>query len=498
MLFKHASYPFVFFTFFLMSFSLHASEKCISPLNSGMTYYVSPQGHNYKGNGSYERPWESIEYAIHKATDNSNIIVKPGIYNGRIKIRKAFEKGVLVKAQYPYRSKLMNNGRVIAVVDKAKNITIEGFEITHSASDSTPLVVHIDSYGKKNVRNITIKNNIIHDSYNNDLLKINNSATHINVTCNLFYNQGDKDEHIDINSVEHVTVSNNIFLNDFRFSERVITYRSSSYIVIKDSNHDEDQFLGSNNIVVNNNVFLNWQGSHGHGFLLIGEDGKPYYEAKNIKIFNNLFLGNSSISMRSPFGIKGARDIDFYNNTTVGNLPSNAYAMRFNRERSNPINDNINIINNIWSDPSGTMGQGDYQKSNDFSDIGYNDLETFTFDNNLVFNGEQDLPYSLLDKINPTTDKHLIAEDPSIQQSENIRLPLWNSATNTFEDGSFSIQSAFLKIVFENAIPLNSSAVQKSTNPTFDLDYDLLGNPRHKPHSVGAIHLPIDVKSVQH
>jgi hypothetical protein len=60
----------------------------------------------------------------------------------------------------------------------------------------------------------------MHDSYNNDILKINNGAAQITVEGNMFYNQTGSDEHIDVNSVTDIVIQDNIFFNDFAGSGR--------------------------------------------------------------------------------------------------------------------------------------------------------------------------------------------------------------------------------------------------------------------------------------
>jgi hypothetical protein len=466
------------------------TELCMPSENIGDVYYVSVNGRDYKGDGSIYNPWRNIEFAISQAKDLSTIIVTPGVYVGTTRVKKAFNKALLIKSERPYLAKLTHNARILAIVGSAENITIEGFEFTHNTETPQPVLVHIDGYGSystpKTVSNITLRNNIFHDSYNNDLLKINNGAKNIKVHCNIFYNQGDSDEHIDVNSVTNVDIADNIFFNDFPASNRNITKKSSSFIVVKDSNDHEDKLIGAKNINIHRNVFFNWQGSHGHGFILIGEDGKPYYEAKEVNIYNNLMLGNSNITMRSPLGIKGAKHINFFNNTITGDLPSNAYAIRINKEGANKVNDEINFYNNIWSDATGTMGQGDHESDIDFSDVLPNQLNNFTLDNNLIYNGENTLPSSFFDKINPNDDKNMIHANPFFPDSSPLIPPVWLSSKNTFADGSFTIRTAFIRLVLLYGTPENKKIIQLHTNNNYLPTKDILGKERTIPYSVGA------------
>jgi hypothetical protein len=481
-----------FFIIILLSFKGLANDKTCAPTPIlGKAYYVSTQGLNYKGDGSRLNPWKSIVYAVSTIPDGNTLIIKEGVYTGKVKISKTFNKGLLLKSEIPYHAKLTNDQQVISLVKEAANITIEGFEITHNSASAKPLVVHIDGWGGRSVKNITLRNNIIHDSYNNDLLKINYGAEEIIVECNIFYNQGDSDEHIDINSVANITVRDNVFFNDFPKSNRKITNKSSSFIVIKDSNDNEDRFHGSENITVARNIFFNWQGSHGQSFVLVGEDGKAYYEAHNVNIYNNLMLGNSPLSIRSPFMVKGAKDINFFNNTISGDLPSNAYAIRITQEKNNKKPTNINLYNNIWSDPTGTMGEGAYESDLDFSDTLFYQLDQFTLINNIYWNNGNALPYSILDKINPFSDDHDTIGNPHLGDNKKLISPTWNGITKSFDDGSFEIREVFLRLVYFYGIPkfnFNKRDVNSKTIPNFPKD-DILGHQRMTPHSIGAYHL---------
>jgi len=458
-------------------------------------YFVATTGSNASGDGSGTSPWATIEYALGQVPDGAEIRVRPGTYNGRVRIDEDFAQGVVVKSEVPYLAQLRHNGTVVTCY-YGRGITLEGFDIAHAGPGSAPLVIQIQDLigapgGTETVSRIVLRNNIIHDSYDNDLLKINNGATDVLVTGNLFYNQAGSDEHIDVNSVLRVTVEDNIFMNDFAGSGRTNGNDTSAYIVIKDSNADSDGNLGCHDIAVRRNVFLNWEGSTGSNFVLIGEDGQPYYEAEDVLVENNLMLGNSANVMRASVGVKGGKDITFRHNTITGDLPSLAYAMRLNQEGANLPCNNIRFYNNIWTDPSGTMGAENASRPNDFSDTPIGETASFTLSHNFSWNGFAAIPTDNAEQVNYDDDAYAFVADPQLPSQAGLVLPRWVPATSKFADGSTSIRAAFVRLVTRYGVP--GEAVRDRADGSQSPSTDILGRVRIYGNGpdCGAYELPL-------
>jgi hypothetical protein len=456
--------------------------SCDTPQDEGPIFYVAESGSDSSGDGSEGAPWATIGHGITQIPDSSTLLVGPGTYTGRIRLDSQFASGVTVRSEPTYQARLRNDATVVTVYE-GQGITLSGFDIAHSGPGADALVIQIqdligDSGGADAVSRITLRNNIIHDSYNNDILKLNNGAREILIERNVFYNQEGSDEHIDINSVGDIVIQDNIFFNDFAASGRTNNGETSSYIVVKDSNGTDDSYEGSERITVRRNVFMNWQGTSGANFLLVGEDGNPYHEAVDLLFENNLLVGNSSNEVRAPFGIKGGRDIRFNHNTIVGDMPAAAYAFRFNQEGDNPPNQNITLYNNIWSDPTGTM--------EDFSDTPPGETSSFELDNNLYYNGGSAIPQdSSGDMINFGDDAAGIEGDPLLS-SVSVPMPTWDEQSSRFADGSGDACAAFEKLVESYAVPAAGSPVIGAARSDQSPSTDILGNARSGATSIGA------------
>ena len=452
------------------------------------TWYVATDGDDMAGDGSMGDPWASITHAVDNAASGDEVIVRPGTYNGRQRLRQQFAAPVLVRSEIPYAAKLRHNDGAALISYYGQNIIVEGFDIAHNPANSGALVVQVqDLLGDENgsaggtdavVSGLVFRNNIIHSSTNNDLLKINNGAEDIVVEGNLFFNQSGSDEHMDINSVQRVTVQDNIFLNTAARPD------TSSFVVVKDSNSDDDTILGANAVTIRRNVFLSWNGNSGQSFVRLGEDGTANFETYNILIENNLMLGNSDDLMRSPLTIQGSRDVVFRHNTLVGDMPSRSFAGRLIASPANPLNQNLQFFNNIYADPTGTMGSEAFTGV-DLFDSPTDQNFSATLDNNLYYNGGNGIPQDNVQFLTFADDANAIVADPLLAGQGGIIPPVWDG--NNFADGSSSIAQAFENLVNQYAVPGMSSPVIDSADPANRASTDILGQPRGDSPDIGAL-----------
>ena len=444
----------------------------------GNTFYVAANGSDTTGDGSLAKPWATITHALDSVPDSSTILVRPGTYTGRVRLRGTFAQGVTVRSEIPYQARLRHNATVVTSFT-GQGITLEGFDIAHSGPGAGALVIQIqDLLGTFNgdnggtdpvVSRISLRNNVLHDSYNNDIVKVNNGATQVTIEGNMFYNQSGSDEHIDVNSVTDVVIQDNVFFNDFAGSGRSNSNNTSSYIAIKDSNGTSDTNLGSHRVTVRRNVFLNWEGSSGQGFVRAGEDAKSYFEAQDVLIENNLMIGNSPNQIRSPFQVMGAFSVTIRANTVTGNLPAKEFGNRIFTIPPNPNNDQIHLHNNIWSDPTGTMGDT-FNRGNNTTNL--------TFDNNLFWNNGSAFPISGESIIEVSDDINRIVADPLLGDQSGLVLPRWNDGTSQFADGSITIQEAFERLVMLYGVLGNGSLAIDAADPNQAPSEDILGRSR--------------------
>ena len=456
-----------------------------SPVIQTCEYWVAPAPAGNDGNiGSIGSPWATLEHAANVVPDNyCTVWFEDGDYSGGNSLNRRFSTLTTFKSIHPYRAVLKNDGIALSI-SGGKNITFEGFVFSHTGPGASALVVAVDQGKKGWAEYITFRNNIFHDSYNNDLLKIYNGSRFITIEGNVFYNQQGSDQHIDVNSVTDVTIQDNIFFNDFAGSGRINERNTKGFIVIKDSNGESDGLLGSKNVTVRRNTFLNWEGGEGETLIQVGNDGKAYYEADTVRIENNLFIGNSSNPAGAVLGVSGVRNVWFVNNTVTGDLPSMSYAFRVDQKGSNPQNQNIYFYNNIWSDPTGTMGADLSGEGSKFSGGEPSQVSNLILDNNLYWNGPKEIPPGKV--ASPLVDdaRRMVANPLLNTDHTAIVLPRW--AGTAFLSGNLSIRQEFVRLVeLYGKIPVYSPAVGEA-DPIYAPPDDILSRPRSASPDLGA------------
>lgn len=443
----------------------------------GQTAYVATSGVDQPSGGSAQQPWATISYAIDQVVDGTTILVGPGLYQGRVRLDQKFTNGIVVRSSSAYQARLRHNNGAVVICYTCAGVTMEGFDIAHSQDNTGALVVQIQT---SEVSRVVLRNNIIHDSTNNDLLKINNGARDVLVDGNMFYNQSGTDEHIDINSVSDVTVQNNLFFNARSQSE------TSSFIVIKDSNGASDGVLGSKNITVRRNVFFNWQGNSGQSFVRVGEDGTANFEADGVDIESNLMLGNSSQLMRSAFTVQGSKNVRFRFNTVVGDLPSRSFAARLLASGSNQANQNIELNNNIWSDPAGSMGQEGFVGADVF-DAPQGDNASVSLQRNLYYNGGNPIPVDGAQEVKFADDGSALVGNPQLSSQSGLVLPVVSGTQ--LAGGHSSIRVAFEYFAEQYGRPSSNSIVRDKALSVGAPPRDLLGAQRDARPDIGALEI---------
>jgi hypothetical protein len=447
----------------------------------GCRYWVAPapEGDD-DAPGTQEQPWATLEHAAATVPDDGcTVSFAAGVYQGPNNLNRRFDTPTTFVSATPHQA-VLEHDQTVLDIDGGRNITLEGFELRHTGSETpeSAYVAIVDRRDDTWSEDITFRDNIFHDSYGDDLLKVHNGVRFATVDGNVFYNQGGNEQCIDVNSVTDVEIHDNIFFGDYAASDREPDDPAKHFIVVKDSNEDDDGLEGTRDVAIRRNIFLSWDGGI-ETLVTMGNDGKPYYEAQDVIVENNLVLGNSSTPADAAFGVRGARDIVFNNNTVVGDFPSDSFAYNVDLTGDNPVNEDIRFTNNIWADPTGTMGSDDDGSDNKFADGDPDEVEGLVNDTNLYWNGGGAIPDGI--EASPLEeDPHALSAEPGLQTDHtDVVLPIWDG--ERFASGNSAIRDEFVRIVDAyGAIQTTSPAVD-AADPASAAADDILGRRRDTP-----------------
>ncbi len=453
-------------------------------------YFVSAWWGSDSNSGTYDRPWKSIQHALDSVPSEGGfrICVQDGYYPEQIDLgrRDGFTSPVRVEALNPYRAKLNNRDKIIILLSgdstshTSFNITFAGFEIYRPDSGAT---------GSSNIflykaDNVTIENCIIHDSYDDDLVRILHSAN-VTLQFNVTYNGGSGEEHYDINGgSRNVVVQDNVLFNAYPETGRPDD-TSGPQIVVKTSYPDADG--RTRNVTIRRNVFMHGQSVPTRGLIAIGGDNRyeGYYEAEDVTVENNLFIADEGLlEQMIPVTILGSRRIHLRANTFRGNANSSFRLFgRARKESLNPPCTDLFYYNNVFLDPTNTTG---HLIKGTSSDIEYGAISS-----NLYWWGGASIPTDSEDYFNFYNDPQAIVSDPLLgSPAQPLPLPIWTGSV--FAGGHGSVSEVHAAFVETYARPSATSPVVDAADPAHMPVDDIVGKTRDAAPDIGAYELLSD------
>ena len=450
------------------------------------TFYLSPGGSDTGGTGARQSPWKTLQHATGKMPDDgSTLVLLDGLYDGSQSVARQFNKTCTVKARCAYQARLGGGPRQNRALTcyQAANVTFQGLEIAGSGATQGEYLVHIST---PKTHHLVFDDCIVHDCYNNDMIKINDATRHILFRNCVFFNQTDGEgfQHFDINTCTDVRLEDCIFFNDYAGSGRRSANRSQGFIVAKNSGSTPDV---TRRIALRRNIFLNWDGKPDMAFILLGEDGKPFIEAQQVLIENNLFLHNSPVRTWGTLLYKGGlKEITFRANTVVGHAAvkwtgaESAVCLRIDE---NPPMGDLTFANNIFSDPTGQMPRFSISGKETFAPGSRQVLL-----NNLYWNAGKPIRTDANDVLVPDRDGKKIVADPRLDNpGQAVTLPRWDAKKGAFLSGQRTIREEFQRLVKLYAVPARGSPAAGAADPANMPRDDILGNPRGQKPDIGCL-----------
>ncbi len=463
-----------------------AAVLVLSGICQAGTYHIAPDGNNTSGDGTYANPWYNLWYAASQIPDDgSTIIMKDGVYPVRQSCGRAFTQMVTIRSETPYGARVIanNSTRTFSTYGGA-NFKIVGVEFMGTAS-SVEYGLHISA----GANNIIFENCIIHDSYDNDLVKINDGAHHITFrNCLLFNQDGGGNDIFDINTVQDITVEDCILTSDRAGWDRASGGQTHPYFTIKNSGNSNPNT--TKRIYVRRNIFTNWESANDQSYVQFAEDAKPFYEAQDCIVENNLFIfNNTTFNHVGMVTIKGGcKNILVRANTAVGHPQGgSAFSARIWTENNSMKNEDLYFYNNIFCDPNG--GMVDFSDGNRTADV----TGDCVLDNNLYWNNGSSIPADSGSIFDPDSsdpnrnDANGVFANPLLGNPSGMTIQRWDANSAQFLSGQTSIRGEFTRLVNLYGLPGSGSPAVDAANPLFMPADDILGRPRGASPDIGAV-----------
>src|SRR5687767_1774524 len=88
--------------FLVVSAMLATYAGAAAAADAPKTYFVDAAGDDRAGDGSAAKPWKTITHAAARVPDEGvHIVVRPGEYNGVVRIARKFTRPMVVRSEKP-------------------------------------------------------------------------------------------------------------------------------------------------------------------------------------------------------------------------------------------------------------------------------------------------------------------------------------------------------------------------------------------------------------
>lgn len=104
-------------------------------LPSGPTYYVSPSGSN-ANDGSRDRPWATLSFAVQKLKPGDVLRVLPGTYNETVQVNLSGtpNQRITIASDTRWAAKINAQGQLFGIDVRSSYVDIVGFEVTNASN----------------------------------------------------------------------------------------------------------------------------------------------------------------------------------------------------------------------------------------------------------------------------------------------------------------------------------------------------------------------------
>jgi hypothetical protein len=442
-----------------------------SKIQAQTNYYVSPTGNNSQS-GSFDFPWQTIQYGLDHLNASDTLNLTTGEYFEKVNIPISNICLRAYNTDTPIIDALgITNQTAILSIINASNVVVDGLELRNNIQiDAQGILVS----GLSN--NVTIKNCVLHDIHFSPNA---NAAVNENTNAQGIIVYGDNTT----NAIQNLKIENNELYNcRLGYSEGIAV------------NGNVDGFVVSNNIVYDlTNI----------GIVAIGHEG-TCSNAANDQARNGIIKNNLVHHCVSPYATSGGLYVDGGKSIIVENNISyhNGYGIEIGCENIGKTSDNITARNNILYDNEVcgiALGGYDYP-------TGSGKVTNTTFRNNTCYNndysnsgnGEMYLSYSegsiIENNIFYLSDQNIFAYSEMGQPDLNFNYNLFYSVggastmSSEWNGSSYESYSSFLAgtNTNTNSIFLNPQFISASIiNPNFHLQSTSpaigAGNPGYIP-----------------